>query len=294
LEDRPALAVPSLQFDLTNNDNDIPGETVMKKILVLTAILIATAVLATTSASAQQNPPAAPTSVVEIFGCKFNANKGMNEVHSVNARYNAWADKNKMTDYTAFVATPLFHSADLPNDVLWLGAWPNAAAMARDAALSATKEGRDIDAAYDAVAKCPSHSLYAEVVVRQPKGAPPENGVATFRDCTVREGRTADEAIAALGQVAEYSAGRGSDEFSAVLFPLAGLPNNAHYTFKLVEGHASMDAFGKDVDLYTAGGFRRVDELLGRVVDCNSARVYTLERVRLAAPAPAPAAGTAR
>jgi hypothetical protein len=223
--------------------------------------------------------------VVETQGCKFNANKGMNELHSVNARYNAWADKNKMTDYTAFVATPLFYSADIQYDVLWVGAWPNAAAMARDAALSATKEGRDIDAAYDALGKCASHSLYAEVVVRQPKGAPPENGVATFSDCTVRDGRTAEEAIAALGQVAEYMAGRGSDAFSAVLFPLAGLPNNAHYTFKHVVGYGSMDAFGKDVDSYTAGGFRRVDELLERVVDCNSARVYTPERVRLATPA---------
>ena len=262
----------------------------MKNILVLTAILTATGALPATSALAQQTPAPAPTPVVEIEGCKFNANKGMNELHSANTRFNAWADKSKMTDYTAFVATPLFRGSDRTDDILWLGGWPNAAAMARDAALSATKEGHDIDAAYDAVGKCGSHALYAEVVVRQPKTPPPENGVATFRDCTVREGRTAEEAIAAVGQVAEYWAGRGSDEFSAVLFPLAGLPNDAHYTFKLVEGSGSMDAFGKGVDLYTAGGFRRVDELIGRVIDCNSARVYTLERVRLAAPPPAPGA----
>jgi len=77
-----------------------------------------------------------------------------------------------------------------------------------------------------------------------------------------------------------------SDTFSAVLFALAGLPNNAHYTFKHVVGYGSMDAFGKDVDVYTAGGFRRVDELLERILDCNSPRVYTIERVRLAAAPP--------
>jgi hypothetical protein len=256
----------------------------MKNILVLTAILTVTAALTATSAFAQQSPPPAPTGVVEILGCKFNANKGMNELHSVNARYNAWADKNKMTDYTAFVATPFLHGSDRTDDIVWIGAWPSAAAMARDAALSATKEGHDIDTAYDAVGKCGSHALYAEVVIRQPKTPPPENGVATFRDCTVREGRTAEEAIAALSQLSEYDVKRGSDAFSAVLFPLAGLPNDAHYTFKHVSGSASMDAFGKEVDAYTAGGFRRAEELLGRVVDCNSARVYTLERVRLAAP----------
>ena len=140
----------------------------------------------------------------------------------MTARWNAWADKNKMTDYTAFIATPFLHSADNQNDVLWIGAWPNGAAMARDSALSATKEGRDIDTAYDAVGKCASHALYAEVLIRQPKNPPPEN---------------------------------------------------AHYTFKHVVGYGSMDAFGKDVDVYTAGGFRRVDELLERILDCNSPRV---------------------
>jgi len=259
----------------------------MKRILVPTALLVAAAVLTTTTAFAQQNPPPAPTPAVEIFGCKFNANKGLNDLHSVATRWNAWADKNKVADYTAFIATPFLHSADLQYDVLWIGAWPTGAAMARDSALYATKEGRDIDAAYDAVGKCASHALYAEVVIRQPKSPPPENGVATFSDCTVRDGRTVEEAITALGQVDEYMAGRGSDPFSAILFTLAGRPNNEHYTFKRVVGYGSMDAFGKDLDVYTAGGFRRVDELLDRIIDCNSPRVYTLERVRLAAAAPA-------
>ena len=258
----------------------------MKKILV-TGVLGAVAALTATTAFAQQTAPPAPTTVVEIYGCKFNANKGMNELHAVTTRWNAWADKNKATNYTAFIATPFLHSAELQNDVLWLGAWPNATAMAADEALFATKEGRDIDAAFDAVGKCASHSLYAEVLIRRPKTPPPASGVATFRDCTVRDGRTVEEAITALGQVGEYFAGRGSDTFSAILFPLAGLPNDAHYTFKAVEGFDSMQSFGKNADLYTGGGFIRVEELLGRILECNSARVYTLERVRQAAEPPA-------
>ena len=262
----------------------------MKRILVLTATLVATAVT-TTTAFAQQNAPPMPTSVIEIFGCKFNANKGMKDLQSVAARWNAWADKNKIADYTAFIATPFLHSADLKDDVLWLGAWPNASAMAADDALYATKEGRDIDAAFDAVGLCASHALYAELVLHQPKTPPPENGVAMFRDCTVRDGRTVEEAITALGQVGEYFRGRGVEAFSAMLFPLAGLPNDAHYAFKEVLGFDSLQTYGKDTDIYTAGGFRRVDELLDRILECNSPRVYTLERVRLATP---PAATGAR
>jgi hypothetical protein len=261
----------------------------MNKTLVLLGALLSAAVLIATPAIAQQNAPPMPAPVVELYGCKFNANKGMNDLHAVTTRWNTWADKNKMTDYSAFIATPFLHSADLPNDVVWLGAWPNAAAMARDAALSQTKEGREIDAAFDAVGPCASHALYAELVIRRPKSPPPANGVAVFRDCTVRDGRTVSEAITAMGQVAGYMTGRGSEAFNAFLFPLAGLPNNAHYTFKEVVGFGSMDAFGKDLDVYTAGGFQRFEELLGRVIDCNSARVYTLERARQAAEPPAPA-----
>jgi hypothetical protein len=87
--------------------------------------------------------------------------------------------------------------------------------------------------------------------------------------------------------VGEYFGGRGVEAFSALLFPLAGLPNDAHYTFKEVLGFDSMQTYGKDTDIYTGCGFRRVDELLGRIVECNSPRVYRTELVRLATPPPA-------
>jgi hypothetical protein len=38
--------------------------------------------------------------------------------------------------------------------------------------------------------------------------------------------------------------------------------------------------------MYTGGGFLRAEELFGRLLDCNSARIYNLERVRLAAQPP--------
>jgi hypothetical protein len=234
-------------------------------------------------ASAQQAAPM-PTPIVEIYGCNFKANKTMNDLHAVATRFNAWADKNKVTDYTAFIVTPMLHGADRKDDALWLGAWPNGAAMGADEALYAA-QGREIDAAFDSAVACGSHSQYAEVVVHQPQGPPPEHGVAVFSDCTLRSGRTVPEALAALGQWSEYTASKGQAPFSAVLFALAGLPSDAHYTFKSVDGFDSMQAYGKYLDMYTGGGFMRADELLERLVECNSPRVYALERVRLSAPA---------
>ena len=71
-----------------------------------------------------------------------------------------------------------------------------------------------------------------------------------------------------------------------MLFPLAGLGNDADYTFKLVTGFDSMETFGRGTDMYTGGGFMQAEQLFGRLLDCNSPRVYTLERVRLAAQQP--------
>lgn len=236
------------------------------------------------NAQAQQNQPA-PAPVIEIYPCTYRANNDIDNLRTVSARFNTWADRNNMTNYTAFMATPYAYSADLDADVLWLGGWPNGTAMGVGEARWLS-QGGDVAAAFDAVVECNAHSLYAEVVVNQPSGPPPQNGVAMFEDCKVHDGRTANEAIGALGQWAEYTKSRGSDAFSAVLFPLAGLGNDADYTFKLVTGFSSMEEFGKGTDMYTGGGFMRAEELFSRLLDCNSARVYTLERVRLAATPP--------
>jgi hypothetical protein len=256
----------------------------MKQSCTLLAIAATSAVIFATATAAQDNAPA-PTPVVEIFQCTYRGNNDMDSLRTVTTRFNAWADRNNMTHYTAFTATPYAYSPELEADVLWLGGWPNGATMGADETVYMT-QGREVAAAFDAVVDCSSHSLYAEVVVSQPSGPPPQNSVAMFEDCTVHEGRTAGEAIAALGQWAEYTKGRDSNPFSALLFPLAGLGNDADYTFKLVTGFESMEAFGKGTDMYTGGGFMRAEELFGRLLDCNSARVYTLDRVRLAAAPP--------
>lgn len=256
----------------------------MKQLRTLLGIGVTSPLLVAIGAQAQQDQPA-PTPVIEIYQCTYRGNSDMDDLRPVATRFNAWADRNNMTNYTAFMATPYAYSPELEADVLWIGAWPNGTTMGADEALYLS-QGGEVSAAFDAVVDCSAHALYAEVVVNQPAAPPPQNGIAMFEDCTVHEGRTAGEAIAALEQWAEYTKSRGSDAFSALLFPLAGLGNDADYTFKLVTGFDSMQEFGKGTDMYTGGGFMRAEELFGRLLDCNSARVYTLDRVRLAAATP--------
>jgi hypothetical protein len=256
----------------------------MKQSFTLLGMAATSAVFLATEARAQQEQPA-PTPVVEIYQCTYRGTNDMDDLRAVTARFNAWADRNNMTDYSAFTATPYLFSPDLEADVLWIGVWPNGTAMGADEARYLA-EGGDISAAFDALLDCNGHALYAEIVVNQLAAPPPQNGLAMFEDCTVRDGRTVPEAIAALEQWAEYTKSRGSDAFSALLFPLAGLGSDADFTFKLVTLFDSMEAFGRGADMYTGGGFLRAEELLGRLLDCNSARVYTLDRVRLTAATP--------
>jgi hypothetical protein len=255
----------------------------MKQTIGLLASCVTSVVLIATDASAQQDAPS-PTPVVELFPCTYRDNNDMDNLRSVNARFNTWADRNNVTSYTAFTMTPYAYSAELETDVLWLGAWPNGTAMGENEALWQS-QGGDVAAAFDAVVECNAHSLYAEVVIHQPGTPPPERGIVMFEDCSVHEGRTVPEAIAAATQWAEYANARGPEAFSAFLFPLAGLANDADYDFKVITGFASMQDFGKGTDMYTGGGFQRAEELFGRLLTCNSPRIYNLERVRLAAPA---------
>jgi hypothetical protein len=256
----------------------------MKQISRFLGVSFFSAVVLATGAGAQENAPT-PTPIIEIYPCAFRGSNDMDDLRGVMTRFNAWADRNNVTDYGAFVATPYAYSADLEADVLWLGGYPTGTAMG----VGETKwlaEGGDVAAAFNAIVDCNAHSLYAEVIINEPAGPPAQAPIAMFQDCTLLENRTVPEVMAANEQWAEYWKTNGTDQFIALLFPLAGLAGDADYDFKVVTGWESMEAFGKATDVYTGGGFLRGEELFSRLVTCNSPRIYTLERVRAPAAAP--------
>jgi hypothetical protein len=223
-----------------------------------------------------------PTPIIEIFGCTYSGSNDIADLRAVAARWNDWADERNITDYSAFIATPYLHSDQLAYDVLWMGGWPSGTAMGAGEAIYLS-EGQDIEADFGAVVDCAAHAQYAEVVMHAPGGPPPERPIAVFSDCTVHEGRTDEEALTALGQWSEYMVANGGNDFMAALFPVAGESPDADYNFKTIEGYESMQAYGRALDVVTRGGYRRAGELFGRLLDCNSPRVYLLDRVRLAA-----------
>ena len=87
---------------------------------------------------AQQNAMR-PTPILEIYACNFKDNMDMGDFRSAATRFNAWADRHTVKDYSAFIATPYVFSTDLTYDTLWLGAWPNGAAMGAGETLYMTR-----------------------------------------------------------------------------------------------------------------------------------------------------------
>jgi len=231
----------------------------------------------------QQQQQQGPAAVVELFSCKFNNGKNMGDLRSASNRFKTWADQNAVTDYTAVTMTPYAFSDQVDYDVVWLGAWPNGTAMGVDEA-KWFATGAQTLAALEAVTDCGTHALFAAIPIHTPAGPPAErNGLTMFRDCKLHEGRTPAEAIAAMRQWTDYMAGRGSAGFDAILFPLAGKSSEADYTFKSVHAFSSVEELGRGIDLYTTGGVQMQNQILGRVIACDSPRIYLSERVRTAA-----------
>ena len=226
-----------------------------------------------------------PTGVVEIFACNYVGNSDMDDLLAVTETFNGWADENNISDYGAFILTPFFYSDQLTPDVIWIGTSPNAASASAGDALWLS-EGQEVQADFDEVVNCSSHAQYAVVPINTPSGPPPEEvdgpGLVAFSDCAIHDGRSVPEAIAAHGEWSEYLAENGSDTLSLFLFGVAGQRDDINYNFKTVRGFPNAEAYGQYVDIVTAGGFLRAEELFGRLLDCDSPRVYVTNQVRQA------------
>ena len=243
------------------------------------AVMSGLLIIATVNAQEQTT---APLGAVEILGCNFNSGKNMNDLNAVVRKYNAWSDSHNMDQYTALILTPLYHSAEMTFDVLWLGAWPNGTAMGKDTVVW-INDGEKMLNEFNRVMDCSVFLQLASLNVRPPSGPVAAGAIADFTDCKVKEGRTSQEAIAAIAEWAQYLADNGSDLPHWVNFPVAGESADADYDFKLSTGFSDPVAYGKFMDFYTSKGYSKANELFGRLMDCNSARVYAIIPARVAA-----------
>ena len=240
--------------------------------LLVPSLLVLVAVTAT---NAQDGGAWAPT---EIYGCNFVDDADMDDLNTVIDTWNEWMDANGTGDYAAFVLSPFYTAASFPYDVLWLGVWQNGAGLGGMQQWLA--EGGEIQDDFADVIECPLHQGFAITNVKPP-GEPTGIIPVEFSNCTLQEGRIGPEAGTAIMQYTEYLAENGSDSGHWILRPGPGEEGDATHSFKWVVSYTSYDSLGHDFDLFfNGGGDQRFGALTGRVMSCDSPRLYNARNIR--------------
>ena len=144
--------------------------------------------------------------------------------------------------------------------------------------------GTEIAAGFAEVVTCAAHVNFAAVEFKAPpeREDPSDNIVISFSDCNIAEGKSFDDDVApAIRAWAEYRTEQGSEAGRWVLFPAYG-GGGEEFAYKSVTAHQNHEAKGVDWDAYSAGGYKKAQEIFRGVSNCDSSRVYNATNRRRA------------
>lgn len=229
--------------------------------------------------AADSSDGAAP---VEMFACSFNDGKGMADFDAAAAKWNAWADKQGIDDYSAWVLSPYYAGPEQEFDLLWLGASPSATALGRAQDIWLATGGK-VQQAFDAASSCDAHLNFAVVQFKEPpEREDPSNIIISFSDCNLSDGTSYGDVVPALRDWADYRSGHGSTSGMWVFFPAYG-GGGEEFDFKFVAAWQNLEDQGADYDEYGKTGYKKANELFAGKLNCDSSRVYVAKNVRMAA-----------
>ncbi len=218
---------------------------------------------------------------VETWTCNYNDGKGPADLDEVTAAWNDWMDDENQEDYFAALVTPQYFG-ELPFDVAWLGVWRDGNAMGSGTDLWMT-EGGELGAAFAEVVTCSSHTNFASQKVREYGGSDEDesddNFVLTFSNCSVKEGKTFDDFLAAQKEWNAYADEHGIVEGNWIWWPVFGETDN-DYDFKAVGAVDDHTQAGANWQLYSEGHYQKSMELFSDTVDCDIGRMYDARVVR--------------
>jgi len=218
---------------------------------------------------------------VEMFACKFNEGKGPADMKPVYKKFNAWADKQGIDDYTAWSLAPYYASPEQDFDQIWLGVSPKAKALGR-AQDSWLATGGKVQEAFDEVNTCDVHAAYSALKIKSPPERDnPSNIFISFSDCNMADGTSFDDLYNPLIEWGKYAAENGSTAGMWVFFPVHG-GGGESFDFKFVAAWQNLEDRGADWDSYSEGGWQKGNELFAGKVECDSSRGYLASSVRMA------------
>ena len=125
---------------------------------------------------------------LEMYACKYNEGKGPADLNAATKKFNAWADKKGIDDYSAWTLVPYYFSSEQEFDVLWLGGSEKAKSLGRvqDAWLATGIKEQE---GFNEVFSCDTHAAYSALQMKAPaKRDNPSNVVISFTDCNTADG----------------------------------------------------------------------------------------------------------
>jgi hypothetical protein len=201
----------------------------------------------------------------------------------VAERFKQWADKSN-PDYAAWILSPQFGQFEELPQVIWLGSNTSGNSMGKG--LDAWQAGgKDIQAAFDSVVACDSHSVASSIEVNAPDG-PPGDGVVMFTQCKIAEGSNWEKVVAGHKQYSAALRGMGAKNSNWVFFPMVGAPADSGFDYWGVATFKNWADYFAAYELYVSGGgWQKGMELMKGVASCGqgTATVWDVKLVRQAA-----------
>ncbi len=218
---------------------------------------------------------------VEMYACKYNEGKGAADYDAAVKKFNAWADKQGITDYSAWTLVPFYFGPEQEFDLLWLGASAKAKALGRiqDAWLASGAKARE---AFEEVVTCDTHANYAALQFKMPpERADRSRSVVSFSDCSLMEGTMFGDVYPALMEWSKYLSEHNSTAGMWTFFPAYG-GGGEDFDMKLVQSWQNFEELGVDYDQYAEAGWEKSGELFDGKLKCDSSRAYAASVRRMA------------
>jgi len=210
---------------------------------------------------------------LELYACSWQEGKGMKDLQAVNVKFNKWAKKHD-AGYSAWTITPQFRTSDQPFGVGWIGAWKDGASMG--AGIQAFKDsGSEMGMAFAEVVDCSeSHGLFSSVPLNLPTGGAIKTPLVQFSSCSMKDGKTVQDAHNAHKAFSDFMVSNGSLSASWMLWPALGA-GDIDFEYYAVSAYESYAQLGKAFETYAnGGGWQKAKNELFSVVSCDEPRLY--------------------
>ena len=224
----------------------------------------------------------APTFVpIEGFACNYAPGKDMDDLMRVTKEWNDYVDDSDV-QYNAWIFSTYFYSEEETADFFWIGASPTWEELGKAQALMMEPRGLKINEKFNSVTPCNDHTNWGYQSVRDFQSEDGDNqGVSSIVWCSLSEGATYDQLLAADKKFNEYADSLNMKGGAGRWYPGSGIPSRFDADFLWSQDADNHVEWGKSVDQAVNGGGNQVfQSIYGDLMTCSNRAVYNVTGVR--------------